>query len=124
MSTATPTATDDALQRLAELVRDVGGGIAELGELVETEKWGQQSFLPSRPRVGTTVRMGAPDDGHVALFVHCGTTLIDTHRGVFPELTYEGNRAIVFDASEPLPEDEIRMFVRAALLYHRDKRKK
>ena len=111
-----------ALELLAGLIREVGNGLPEIGELVETRKWDQQSFLPKKARVGTTVRIAAPSPTTVAMYVHCQTTLVDQWRGLFPELTFEGNRALVMDATAPLPLEALKVCVRSALLYHLAKR--
>ena len=115
-------ASTNTLTELADLIREVGNDLDEIGELVETTKWGQQSFLPSRPRVGTTIRIDQPDEASVALYVHCQTSLVDTFRTLFPELDYLGERGIRFRANEPLPGEEIRVCVTAALLYHWNKK--
>ncbi len=113
------------LQSLINLVRRTAGGIPQLNErggVVETTKWGQVSFLPARARIGTTVRVDQHDDQHVALYVHCQTNLVDLYKTLFPELKYSGNRAVLFDITRPLPKNEIKVCVEAALLYHLNKR--
>ncbi len=112
------------LDILATQIRKTAVQLDEVTELVETQKWGQQSFLPKKPRVGTTIRIDQHDDSHVAMYVHCQTTLVDTYRSLFPELTYEGNRAVLFNVNEPLPKDTIDVLVEEALLYHVNKRKR
>ena len=115
--------TAQKLDTLTNLVRKTGERIPELGGLTETKKWGQTSFLPKKARVGTTVRIDQHDDQHIALYVHCQTSLVETYKTLFPELTYSGNRAVLFDVSKPLPKNEIKVCVEAALLYHLNKRK-
>jgi hypothetical protein len=56
------------------------------------------------------------------MYFHCGTNLVDTFRSLFAtELKFEGNRAIVFDASDALPTDSLAFCIAAALTYHRKK---
>lgn len=115
------------MKKLRKLVREVANSNADVGELVETLKWGQPSFLPKRPRIGTTVRMDAvsEDPARVALYFHCQTTLVETFRELYSgTLSFEGNRAIVLDASRPLPEAELRHCIEMALTYHKAKRTK
>lgn len=115
------------IKKLRKLVREVAKSNADVGELVETLKWGQPSFLPKRPRIGTTVRMDAvsEDPVRVALYFHCQTTLVETFRELYSDtLNFEGNRAIVLDASRPLPEAELRHCIEMALTYHKAKRTK
>ncbi len=115
------------LNKLQKLVREVAKSNADVGELVETLKWGQPSFLPKRPRIGTTVRMDAvsEDPAMVALYFHCQTSLVETFRQLYPDtFHFEGNRAIVLNATEPLPEAELRHCIEMALTYHKTKRAK
>ncbi|MEM7217280.1 MAG: DUF1801 domain-containing protein [Pseudomonadota bacterium] len=124
-ASSTPNATAQ-LRALTDLVRETGQALPEIsasGGLVETLRWGQTSFMPAKARVGTTVRVDQHDDAHVALYVHCQTSLIDSFRTLLPDLTYAGNRAVLFPCDEPLPSDEIRLCVEAALLYHYNKRR-
>ncbi|MGD1935585.1 MAG: DUF1801 domain-containing protein [Candidatus Phaeomarinobacter sp.] len=114
-----------SLKRLRKLVHEVVSATPEIGEIVETLKWGQPSFLPKRARIGTTVRMDAVSETppRVALYFHCQTTLVDTFRHLYPDaLEFKGNRAVLLDASKPLPEAELRHCIEMALIYHVAKR--
>jgi hypothetical protein len=49
-------------------------------------------------------------------------TLVDTFRSLFPNtFDFEGNRALVFDASDTLPKKELAFCIAMALTYHVDK---
>ena len=61
--------------------------------------------------------------GQVAVYFHCQTNLVETFRELYPELRYSGNRAILLDAGDKLPESELRHCVGLALTYHASKRK-
>lgn len=116
-----------AMLALRKLVRHVAKSSALVGEIEETLKWGQPSFLPKRARVGTTVRMDVVSETptKVALYFHCQTTLVDSFRSLYGDvLTLEGNRAIVLDADAALPEVELRHCIEMALTYHATKRAK
>ena len=117
-------ATTDAIDQLAEIIRHTAGKLPEIGGLEETFKWGQRSFLPKKNRIGTTVRIDQHGDDQVAMYVHCQTTLVDSYRAMYPELTYEGKRAIVFNTKKKLPRDKISVLVEEALLYHFNKKKR
>ncbi len=96
----------------------------EVGEIEETLKWGEPAFLPKKPRVGTTIRLGwsAAPEARLTLFVHCQTRLIDIYRSRFPQgFSYDGNRAVHIPLDSPLPEAEIQQMAALALTYHRDK---
>jgi len=72
-----PPAVRAALLELRALILETAAGLAEVGPVVETLKWGQPAYLPKRPRVGTTLRIDALKgraDG-VALLFHCQSRL-------------------------------------------------
>lgn len=90
-----------------------------VGPLVETLKWGQPAYLPATPRTGTTIRIGAIDEGRYALFVHCQTTLAKRFRETYPGLfAIDGKRALMFAQGEKLPRDELKHCIQMALTYH------
>ena len=113
------------MARLRTLVREVAKDNPQIGELIETLKWGQPAYLPKKPRTGTTVRMDVVSEApaRVALYFQCQTTLVETFRALYPDvLSFEGNRAVVLDAAKPLPEDELGHCIGMALTYHTAKR--
>jgi hypothetical protein len=93
-------------------------------EIDETLKWGEPAYLPAKARVGTTVRINAlkgSTDG-CAMYVHCQTTLIDSYRHLYPDdFTFEGQRALLFRAGEPVAEAALKHCIAMALTYHRAK---
>ena len=98
-----------------------------VGELEETLKWGQPSYLTRAPKSGSTIRIDAvksmPDQ--YAMYFHCQTSLVETFREVYPhELTYDGNRAIVFNVNEKVDEKPLQHCIALALTYHLNKIKK
>ena len=59
-----------------------------------------------------------------AVYFHCQTDLVATFRELYPNaLTYVGNRAIMFNAGDAIPEAALRHCVALALTYHLTKRK-
>lgn len=107
------------LLRLRELILEVAAEMPEIGELIETLKWGEPSYLPQKKNVGTTVRIGASKLTDYAIFVHCQTTLIDDFRHMFPdEFYYEGNRGIHFEFGVPLDRERLKLLIGNALTYH------
>lgn len=112
------------LLHLRQIILEVGSALQDTtGPLEETLKWGQPSYLPSRPRIGTTVRVAPFDDHHVGLYFHCQSLLVERFRATYGDvLSYSKNRALLFNTGDALPEDEIRHCVEMALVYHLDKR--
>lgn len=114
------------LHFLRKLILDEAAKDESIGMLEETLKWGEPSYLTVISKSGTTVRIDwkPKTPNQYAIYVNCKTTLIDTFRSLFPELNYEGNRAIVFNMNQEVPENEIRLFINMALRYHLDKLEK
>ena len=113
-----------ALLRLRELIYAVAEQTPTTGQLVETLKWGQPAYLTEKPKSGTTIRIDADagNGGDYALFVPCSTSLIETWREHYPDLTYGGTRSVHFRLGEPLPEAEIAHCIALAMTYHQRKR--
>lgn len=106
---------------LRQIVHSVANR-AEIGTLTETLKWGQPSWLPTTPRIGSTLRCDWHDTepDRLSLYVHCQTTLAETMRALYPDaFTYEGNRALHMDLRQPLPHDALDHCAFLTLTYHR-----
>jgi hypothetical protein len=117
--------TRDRLMAIRDLIL-AAAKAEEIGLLEETLKWGEPAYLPKRPRIGTTLRLGWSDGpkARVTLFVPCQTRLIDLYRARFPDgFAYEGARAVHISMATPLPEAEVQQMAAMALTYHRDKRR-
>ena len=112
------------LLALRRLILDTASVTKGVGALQETLKWGQPSYLTTATKSGSTVRIdrikAAPNQ--VAIYFHCQTDLVATFRELYPELRYGGNRSILLNADDKLPEAELRHCVGLALTYHLRKR--
>lgn len=65
------------------------------------------------------IRIDRFEEDKIAVFFHCQTNLIETFRGMFPDiLEFSKNRAIVLDPTEPLPLKELSFCIRMALTYY------
>jgi hypothetical protein len=114
------------LLALRRLILDTASKTAGVGELEETLKWGQPSYLTTRTKSGSTIRIDRVKSSanQVALYFHCQTDLVATFRELYPEaLTCSGNRAVILDADDDIPEAPLRHCVGLALTYHLRKRK-
>ncbi|MGC4072777.1 MAG: DUF1801 domain-containing protein [Nibricoccus sp.] len=112
--------TRACLLQLREMIFAVAKATSAVGRIEETLRWGQPSYLTSESKSGSILRLDAVRNspGTCALYFHCQTTLISDFRKRFGrKLHYEGNRALLFSVSKPLPETEVRECVRAALTY-------
>lgn len=113
------------LLALRELIFATAASTAGVGELDETLKWGEPTYITTS-KTGSPVRIAwkARSPQQYAMYFNCQTDLVETFRGWFPhELTFEGNRAIVFDDSDRVARASLRVCIATAMTYHRDKRK-
>jgi hypothetical protein len=110
------------LLALRRLIFDTARATKGVGARQETLKWGQPSYLTPETKSGSTIRIdrdkSAPN--RYAIYFHCRTDLVE----LYPtELSFDGNRSILLDAGEKLPESALPHCVALALTYHLNKRK-
>lgn len=120
-------AAQEKLLALRALIFETAATTEGVGELQETLKWGQPSYLTPETKSGSTIRIDAikDDPAHVAIYFHCQTNLVPTFRDMYGDkLTFEGNRALVLETKKKLPEKELRHCLSQALTYHLAKKKK
>ena len=109
---------------LRALIIKTAQSLCALGELEETLKWGQLSFVTKKPKSGTTIRIDAYKkySRQYAMYFHCQTTLVETYRQMYPaQFTFSGNRALVFNIDDELPEKQLSHCIALALTYHLNK---
>ncbi len=105
------------LMFLRKLVLETASETDGVTQLEETLKWGEPSYVA---KGGSAIRMDwkktKPDQ--YALYFHCQTKLVATFKGLYKDkFKFEGNRAIVFDANEEIPTDELKHCIVLALTY-------
>jgi hypothetical protein len=122
---AYPKPVKAKLLALRRLIFDTAKTTRGVGALEEALKWGQPSYLTAESKSGSTIRIDQvkAEAGRYAVYFHCQTDLVETFRELYPELRYGGNRSILLDAGERLPEAALRHCVALALTYHLRKRK-
>jgi hypothetical protein len=113
------------LLALRRLIFDTARRTKGVGALQETLKWGQPGYLTAETKSGSTIRIDRVKSAasQYAVYFHCQTDLVETFRELYPELNYGGNRCIVLDAKQDVPEPALRHCVALALTYHLKKRK-
>ena len=119
-----PPAPRRKLLALRQLILDTAAATPGVGEIEETLKWGEPAYVTRQSKSGSTLRIAwkksAPT--RYALYFNCQTMLIETFRSLFPnDFRFEGNRALVFDETDPLPREALVFCIAAALTYHRSK---
>jgi hypothetical protein len=111
------------LMRLRELIFDTAAGLEGVGRLEETLRWGEPAYV-TVTGTGSTIRIDRrrKNPRQYAMYFHCRTSLVDDFRAGFPDtFTFEGNRAIVFDAGDRVPIRQLAACISAALTYHRER---
>jgi hypothetical protein len=113
------------LMALRELVFDTAARTAGVGQLTETLKWGQPSYLTDGTGSGTTVRIDRLKGGDgYAVYFHCQSGLVGQFRELYPDtFRYEGKRAIVFASGDRVPARALRHCIALALTHHSRKKK-
>ena len=113
------------LLALRRLILDTAKATKGVGALEETLKWGQPSYLTAETKSGSTIRIDQVKSAanQYAVYFHCQTDLVETFRELYPtQMRYGGNRSILLDAGEELPEAALRHCVALALTYHLKKK--
>jgi hypothetical protein len=123
---AYPKPLQTRLLALRRLILDTAKVTRGVGALEETLKWGQPSYLTTATKSGSTIRIDQVKavPSQVALFFHCQTDLVATFRELYPELRFGGNRSILLNAEDAVPEAPLGHCVALALTYHLRKRKR
>jgi hypothetical protein len=120
-----PKPINAKLLALRRLIFDTAKMTEGVGRLEETLKWGQPSYLTPETKSGSTIRIDQIKSAgnQYAIYFHCQTDLVEAFRELYPsEFSYEGNRCILLDAAEKLPEPALRHCVALALTYHLKKK--
>ncbi|MGD8569437.1 MAG: DUF1801 domain-containing protein [Gammaproteobacteria bacterium] len=113
-----PTPIRKKVMFLRQLVLDTASETKGVGEVEETLKWGEPSYVT---RSGSTVRLGwkKSTPHQYAIYFHCKTRLVDTFRELYRDtFKFEGNRAIVFSEDDEIPADELKHCISLSLTYH------
>jgi len=123
---AYPKRLKPKLLALRRLIFDTAKTNKGVGAVEETLKWGQPSYLTPETKSGSTIRIDAIKAGadRYAVYFHCQTNLVETFRELYPdEFSYGGNRCIILNAADDIPEPALRHCVALALTYHLSRRK-
>lgn len=104
---------------LRELVFEVAMDTPQAGEVEETLKWGQPSFITPKTKSGSTLRIGVTKSGDTGLYAHCGTSIISDYAATFPgDDRIDGNRGVLFSTADDIAKDRLRHLIRHGLTYH------
>ena len=116
-----PDSIREKLLLLRQLILDTASEMSSVGEIEETLKWGEPSYIT---RTGSTIRIDwkASFPEQYAMYFNCKAKLVDTFKELYrDQFHFEGNRAIVFYENEKVPINELKQCIAMALNYHRIK---
>ena len=116
-----PKPVRQQLLYLRKLILTTASEIDGLEKIEETLKWGEPSYLT---KYGSTVRLGwkKKNPKQFAIYFQCTSKLVPTFKTIYKkEFHFEGNRAIVFNLRDTIPETALKQCTRMALTYHKIK---
>ena len=114
-----PASFHDELLSLRELIFETHEEEPKAGQLHEVLRWGQLSYVTSKPKTGSLLRVGLSKCERPTLFCHCGTTLVEYYRQEFPDtFDFDGNRALIMTQPVEACRSELRHCIRQALTYN------
>ena len=115
------------LLALREMIFDVAKKTPGVGKLEEALRWGQPSYLTPETGSGSTIRIdhikNEPDK--YAMYFICTSGLIEDFNKLYKgDMNFVGNRSIVFDVNDRLPEAALRHCISLALTYRLRKKQR
>jgi hypothetical protein len=113
----------ERLLSLRNMVFEAASATSGVGEVTEVLKWGQPSYQTYETSSGSPLRLDAHPGGGVALYVNCQTDLVEQFRRHYPDLRYEGVRAVVVPPDAPMPAEKLRHIMALTLTYHARKKR-
>ena len=122
---AYPQKVKTKLLFLRQLILETAASIEDVGDIEETLKWGEPSYLTPQTKIGSTIRIDwkKSQENQYAMYFKCTANLVPAFKERYPKkLKYEGNRSIVFTIDEDIPIIELKNCIALALTYHRNKK--
>lgn len=114
---------NDARKQLEQVRKLIFMVAAEnkLGEVEETLKWGEASYLV---KGGSAIRIDwkPKDPDAIKVFFHCQTRLVETFKEIYrTEFAHEGKRAILIPLNTNINQLPLKHCIELALKYHQIK---
>ena len=103
------------------MIFDVAKPTPGVGKIEEALRWGQPSYITPETGSGSTIRIDhiKNEPMKCAMYFMCTSGLIDNFKELYwDKMNFEGNRSIVFDVADRLPEEPLRHCISLALTYH------
>ena len=113
------------LMFLKQLIFDTAASVEGIGEIEETLKWGEPSYLTTESKSGSTIRIAWKESQKeiYSIFFKCTANLVPAFKEKFPkQFKFGGNRSIDFNLNDDVPVKELKRCIALALTYHRNKK--
>ena len=113
------------LMFLRQLILDTAASIDIVGEMEETLKWGEPSYLTPKSKSGSTIRIAWKESQkeQYSIFFKCTANLVPAFKERYPKkFKFGGNRSIDFSLNDDVPVKELKQCIALALTYHRNKK--
>ncbi len=112
---------------LRQLILNTATSIPGNGEIEETLKWGEPSYLTPESKSGSTIRIAWKKSlkEQYSIFFKCTANLVPAFKEKFPEqFNFGGDRSIDFKINDEIPIEKLKLCVAMALTYHLNKKLK
>jgi len=122
---AYPESIRPKLLFLRKLILETAAKTKVVGEIEETLKWGEPSYLTPKTKSGSTVRIDWKKslEDQYSIFFKCTANLVPAFKEKYPEeFKYGGDRSIDFHIDDEIPVNELRNCIMLALTYHQNKK--
>ena len=120
-----PTEIKSKIMFLRHLIYDTAASFEEIGEIEETLKWGEPSYLTPKSKSGSTIRIAWKESkkDQYSIFFKCTANLVPAFKEKFPQkFKFGENRSIDFNLYDDVPVRELKQCIALALTYHRNKK--
>jgi hypothetical protein len=110
---------------LREMIFETAVSLEGVGEIEETLKWGEPSYLTPETKSGSTIRIAWKEaqGEQYSMFFKCTANLVPAFKERFPEaFNFGGDRRIDFDLDDEVPVTALKQCIGLALTYHRNKK--
>lgn len=110
---------------LRQLIYETAAVFEEVGNLEETLKWGEPSYLTPQTKSGSTIRIDWKEKQaeQVSVFFKCTANLVPAFKERFPStFRYGGERRIDFRMDDEIPVAPLKQCIALALTYHLNKK--
>jgi len=120
-----PPTVKSRLLFLRQLIYETAAAFEKVGEIEETLKWGEPSYLTPQTKSGSTIRIDWKEKqaDQYSIFFKCTANLVPAFKERFPDLfRFGGDRSIDFKLNDDIPVAALKQCIALALTYHLNKK--